>query len=79
MNVPERLREADRKEAVIREYEDDHTTAIAADFGPEAGDISTDIVGCTAIVVVGDDQFEFELPDDVREITTNNGVLTIEG
>ncbi|HET7324633.1 MAG TPA: hypothetical protein VFJ06_09900, partial [Halococcus sp.] len=75
--VPERLRETDRREAVIREYEDDRSTAIAVDFGPDAGDVTVDIVDDTAIVVVGDEHFEFELPDDVDELSTNNGVLTI--
>ena len=78
MNVPEELREIDREEAVVREYERDGAAAIAIDFGPEASDLSVDVVGDTAIVVAGVDQFEFELPDDVEEITTNNGVLTVE-
>ena len=79
MRVPERLREVDQQEVIIREYEYDNTTTIAADFGPEASDVSLDIVDGTAIVVMSGEQFEFELPEDTDEIATNNGVLTIEG
>ena len=78
MNVPEELREIDREKAIVREYERDGVAAIAIDFGPEASDLSVDDVDGTVIVVAGADQFEFELPDDVEEITTNNGVLTVE-
>jgi hypothetical protein len=79
MKIPERLQAVDRQEAVIREDEYDDTAAITADFGPAASDISVDIVGETAIVIAGGDQFEFDLPAGVEEITTNNGILTIEG
>lgn len=77
MNIPE-LRDVDQQGAVVREYEDDHATTIAVDFGPKTGKISVDIVDDTAIVVVENDQFEFELPDSVEEVSANNGVLTIE-
>ena len=79
VRVPERLREADQQEAIIREYEHDHTAAIAVDFGLEAGGISVDTVGEAVIVVTGGEQFEFKLPTDADSVTTNNGVLTIEG
>lgn len=79
MRIPARLQEVDRQEAIIREYEHDNTTAITADFGSAASDISIDIVDETAIVVVSGEQFEFELPDDADEIAAKNGVLTIEG
>lgn len=79
MRIPERLREVDRRDIVTGEYEYDGTTAVVVDFGPEAGDISVDIVDGTAIVVVSGEQFEFDLPDDADEVTTKNGVLTIEG
>lgn len=79
MRIPERLREVDQQEAIIREYEYDDATTITVDFGPEASDISVDIVDGTAIVVVDGEQFEFELSDDTDKIATKNGVLTIEG
>ena len=78
MRISERLREIDQQEAIIREYEYGDTTTVTADFGPEASDISVDIIDGTAIVVVNGEQFEFELPGDTDEITTKNGVLTIE-
>lgn len=79
MRIPERLREVDQQEAIIREYEYDDATTITVDFGPEASDISVDIVDGPAIVVVDGEQFEFELSDDTDKIATKNGVLTIEG
>ena len=79
MRVPKRLQEVDQQGAIIRKYEYGDTTTVTADFGPEAGDISVDTVDDTVIVVVSGKQFEFELPDDTDEITTKNGVLTIEG
>ena len=79
MKVPERLRDVDQQDAIIREYEYDHATAIAVDFGPETNDISVDTIDETTIVVAGGEQFEFELPKDANGVTTNNGVLTIEG
>lgn len=79
MRIPERLREVDQQEAIIREYEYDDATTITVDFGPEASDISVDIVDGTAIVVVDGEQFEFELSDDTDKIAIKNGVLTIEG
>ena len=78
MRIPERLQEVDQ-EAFIREYKYDNTKIIVVDFGSKVSDIAVDIVDCTAIVVVNGEQFEFELPDDTEEITTKNGVLTIEG
>lgn len=78
VKIPEQLREIDRQEAIVREYEYDNLTAITVDFGPEASDVSVDIVGKTALVIAGDDQFEFELPDNVNKISTKNGILTIE-
>lgn len=79
MRIPERLREVDQQEAIIRKYEYDDATTITVDFGPEASDISVDIVDGTAIVVVDGEQFEFELSDDTDKIAIKNGVLTIEG
>lgn len=79
MNVPEPLRETNQRDAIVREYDYDDTAIVVADFGPEVGEVSIDIVDETALVVAGDEQFEFELSDDVEEVSTENGVLTIEG
>lgn len=37
------------------------------------------VVGETAIVVVGDRQLEFEVPEEATEVTTNDGILLIRG
>ena len=79
MRVPERLRNVDQQDAITRRYEYEHTTTIAVDFGSETSDISVDTVDGTAIVVTVDEQFEFELPSDADGVTTNTGVLSIEG
>jgi hypothetical protein len=54
---------------------DDHTELVA-DFGP-AADASVDIVGETAIVVAGDEQYDIEVGPDARAFISN-GVVTIE-
>ena len=80
METPRELRTVadEQSDVTVRhhEYEDEHV--IAVDFGP--GEHPTvDVVGETAIVVVGDRQYEFELPPDATDITANDGVLTITG
>ncbi len=65
-------------EFVGRRYEYDDRAVLVADFGAGA-EGSVDLVGDTAIVVVGDDQYEFEVPTGVSaRASVNNGVLTIE-
>lgn len=77
METPQELRTADRRGALVRRYEYDEGSVITADFGP-AGALSVDIVDDTAIIVIDDEQVEFELPDDAGEVSVNNGVFTIE-
>ena len=61
-----------------RRYDYDGRTILVADFGTSS-DGSVDLVGGTAIVVVGDDQYEFEVPEGVNtHASMNNGVLTVE-
>ncbi|AEH36179.1 DUF7127 family protein [Halopiger xanaduensis] len=75
---PELEAAAGRKEdakITTREYEDEQV--IAVDFGPSSGEPTLDVTENTAIVVVGDDQFEFEVPADATEVTVNDGILTI--
>ncbi len=57
-----------------RNYDDE--TVLVVDFG-QGVDAGLDIVGDTAIVVAGDRQFEFEVPPEATEITTNDGILEI--
>ncbi|WP_226010022.1 DUF7127 family protein [Halomicrobium salinisoli] len=65
-------------DAPLRKFEyDDGTVVFAADVGagPEP---SVDVVDRTAIVVAGDEQYEFEVPADDAEVFIRNGVLTVE-
>ena len=41
-------------------------------------DGSVDIVDGTAIVVVGDEHYEFEVPAGASRAVMNNGVVTVE-
>lgn len=81
METPSELEAAagDRDDVTIttREYDDEQV--IAVDFGPTGDEPSLDVVDETAIVVVGDQQFEFDVPADANEVTVNDGVLTIRG
>ncbi len=63
-------------DSIVRYYEYDDNGVLVADFGPVEG--SVDVVDGTAMVVVGDDQFELEVSDDVGRAVMNNGVVTIE-
>ncbi|MDG5775901.1 hypothetical protein VB773_13920 [Haloarculaceae archaeon H-GB2-1] len=62
----------------VREFDYGDVVVYAADLDV-AGDPSAEVVGDTVIVVVGDDQYDFELPEheDARAFI-KNGVLTIE-
>jgi len=79
MEAPGELRSAaDRDDDItiaLREYEDENVVVV--DFGPEVHP-SLDVVGDVAIVVAGDDQYEFEIPSDATDIAVNDGMLLIE-
>ena len=80
MDAPQQLRDAAAEQDDVtiarREYEDG--TELVVDFGPGV-DATLDVVGDTAIVVAGDRQFEFDVPDEATDITTNDGILIIRG
>lgn len=79
MEVPRELRTAaDKREVKVHEEENDQENVLTVDFGPAAGDLSVDTVGKRALVVTGEDQFEFEIPDEVDEVTTNDGMLILK-
>lgn len=63
-------------DAVARHYEYDDSAIIVADFGFVTG--SVDVVDGTAIVVIDDDQYEFDVPAGVDRAVMNNGVVSIE-
>ena len=60
-----------------RRYDYEDRMVIAADFGPGAAP-TVDVVDGTVIVVAGDDQREFDVPEGTVETFTRNGVVTIE-
>lgn len=76
METPHELRSVDQQDVLVRRLTYDDDTVIAVDFGGK-DEIAVDVVGDTAIVVAGDRQVEFELPEGASEVTTNNGTLTI--
>ncbi len=60
----------------VREFAYDDRTVWAVDFGPGV-DGTVDVVDDTAIVLVGDEQYDVDLADGA-EVFMKNGVLTIE-
>jgi hypothetical protein len=69
------LQQFDAEGIEARRFDYEDGTVLAADFG--AVDATVDVVGTTAIVVVGDEQYEFEISEGA-EAAINNGVLTVE-
>ncbi len=61
----------------IRTIDRPDSTSMVVDLGTSA-EGSVDIVDDTAIVVIGDDQYDIELTDSVERAALNNGVLTID-
>jgi fructose-specific component phosphotransferase system IIB-like protein len=79
METPHQLRSAasQREDVTITHREYDDENVIVIDFGPSV-EADLDIVGETAIVVAGDQQYEFDVPTEASEITTNDGMLLIK-
>ena len=81
METPPELEDAAGSEDDItitnREYEDE--SIIAVDFGQTGTEPTVDIVGDTAIVAVGGEQFEFDVPAGASDVTVNDSILTIRG
>ena len=77
MKTPQPLRSAaDEEDVTIARREYDDESVVTVDFG-RGVEAALDILGDTAIVVAGDRQFEFEVPDEATEFTTNEGMLVI--
>ena len=66
----------DDVDGVVRQYEYERESMVVADFGRVDG--SVDVVDGTAIVVVGDEHHEFEVPAGASRAVMNNGVVTVE-
>ncbi|ACV48200.1 MULTISPECIES: DUF7127 family protein [Halomicrobium] len=64
-------------DAPLRRYEYDDAVVLAADIGV-TDDATVDVVDDTAIVVVGDEQYDFDLPAGDARAFIRNGVLTVE-
>lgn len=79
MDAPRPLQSAanEQEDVIITRREYDDHEEVVVDFGPGV-DAAVDVVGGTAIVVAGDSQFEFEVPDEATDISVNDGMLTIE-
>lgn len=80
MEPPRQIRSAANTEddVTITRRDYDGREQIVVDFGAGV-EAKLDIVGDTAIVVAGDDQYEFEIPAGATELSTNDGMLVIEG
>jgi hypothetical protein len=78
MEAPGELRSAadERDDVTITRREYDDENVIAVDFGPGVK-ATLDVVGDVAIVVAGDRQYEFDIPSEATDITTNDGLLLI--
>ncbi|WP_459192369.1 hypothetical protein [Halosimplex sp. J119] len=78
MEAPSTLQSAaaEDDDIAITRRDTDGETLIVVDFG-EGADAKLDVVGGTAIVVAGDRQFEFEVPDEVSDLSVNDGMLRI--
>lgn len=72
---------ASSDERFLRRYEYEDSHVVAAHLGVADGDVSVDVVGDTAIVVVEGDrgvsETEFDLPGPEADVELHNGVLTI--
>ena len=74
MNIPQQF---DRHEIAVSQFESEDGEGLVVDFGPCARS-EVDIVGETVIVVLDDEQHEFELDTENAQAFITNGVLTIE-
>jgi hypothetical protein len=71
------LQQFDRTDAIARRYQYGDRTVLVVDVGAGV-EGSVDVVDGTAIVVVGDDQYELALPEGTASAFMKNGVVTIE-
>jgi hypothetical protein len=75
--TPELKQFDERDGDAVSRYEYDDQIVYAADIGP--GEAAVDVVDNTVMLVRGDEQAEFDVPEPgTAEATINNGVLTVE-
>lgn len=65
------------QESMVRRYEYDDRTVIVADLGPDV-EPEVEVLGRTAVVVVGDREYDVDLPAGSVEAFNHNGVVTFE-
>ena len=67
-------------ERLVREYDYADGALLAVDFGSVSSEATAEVVDGTVIVVIGEEQHEFELPAAMTDAQAfiRNGVLTIE-
>ena len=63
--------------ALVESYEYDDRTVVAVDLGPETDPV-VDVVDGTAILVLEDEQREFDVPVGAVQAVNSNGVVTFE-
>lgn len=68
---------ARRDDAIARRYEYDDRVQFVVDLGP-GREGSVDVLEGAAIVVVGDEEYEFEIPVGEARASMSNGVVTVE-
>jgi HSP20 family molecular chaperone IbpA len=77
--TPELQQFDERDGDTLSRYEYEDNVVYAADIGFDASEVAVDIVDGTVMVVRGDEQADFEIPESgTAEATINNGVLTVE-
>ena len=65
------------QESMVRRYEYDDRTVIVADLGPDV-EPTVEVLSGTAIVVVGDEEYDVDLPAGAVEAFNRNGIVTFE-
>ena len=72
------------EDAIVRRYDYDDGAVLAVDFGAANADAAVDVVDGTLLIVLDDEQHEFDLPANATvdhadaHTFIRNGVLTIE-
>ncbi|MFC4438345.1 MULTISPECIES: DUF7127 family protein [Natrialbaceae] len=65
---------------IARRYDYEDESVLAVDFGSADADATSDLADGTVIVVIDDEQYEFDLPEGAADAHTfiRNGILTVE-
>ena len=66
-----------REDSLLRRVDSEDGVEFVADLGPGHSDATVDVVDGTAIVMLGEEQYDLDLPEGDLEAFIRNGVLTI--